>query len=173
VGVAAGLTEGTGDFEVVWFDAHPDLANTDETTSGYFDGSGVSMWNGECWKALLATVPGHKPLGLEKITYCGVRDMNQQQFEKLERSKAKVVYGIREGEMKRIDFAARLSEVLGEGDGGRRHDCLVNVDLDCLDDSIGKIKEYVAPGGLDETDLKRCLEIVAAEMTGYSDCRFV
>jgi arginase len=88
--------------------------------------------------------------------------MNQQQFEMLERSKAKVVYWIREGEMKRIDFAARLSEVLGEGDRGG-HDCLVNVDLDCLDDSIGKIKEYVAPGGLDETDLKRCLEIVGAK----------
>jgi arginase len=66
VGVAAGLTEGTGDFEVVWFDAHPDLANTDETTSGYFDGSGVSMWNGECWKALLATVPGINHLGWRK-----------------------------------------------------------------------------------------------------------
>jgi len=163
VGVVAGLTGRTEDFEVVWFDAHSDLANTDEMTSGYFDGSGVSMLNGESWKALLATVPGHRPLGLEKITYCGIRDLDERQFEKLDRSKAKVVYGKLKGDTKCTSFATRLGDILSQAARGKRHDCLVHVDLDCLDSSIGKINEYAAPGGLDEKDLLECLAVVAAK----------
>ena len=74
VGVAAGMSGHFQGHELVWFDAHSDLDSPDEATSGYFDGMGVSMLTGESWKALMATVPGHKPVPLEKVIFCGVRD---------------------------------------------------------------------------------------------------
>jgi len=162
VGVAAGLTATTDELEVVWFDAHSDLANTDETTSGYFDGMGVSMLNGESWKALTSTVPGHRAMGLDKITFCGVRNLSESQFQKLCQSKARVIYGNCNEDTEHINFAACLEEALSEGVSKAKLECLVHVDLDCLDISIGKINEYAAPGGLDENDLLRCLDVVAA-----------
>lgn len=161
VGVAAGLNQSNsfGDFDLVWFDAHSDLDSPDEHVSGYFDGMGVSMLTGESWKGMVETVPGWRPVPLEKVVFCGVRDVSEKQREKLERLDARVVYGGTTSK-EPIDFAGRLRDVL-DGESGRS--CLVHVDLDCLDSSIGKANEFAAPGGLSESDLLRCFEVVSRE----------
>lgn len=134
-------------------------------TSGYFDGSGVSMLSGESWKALMETVLGYQPLGLEKITFVGVRDLSYGQFEKLERSSARVVYGESKAttNKKRTNFAAGLDEVLNQVPEADARQCLVHVDLDCLDTSVGRVNEYAAPGGLHEEDLLNCLDVVVTK----------
>jgi len=63
IGVLAGLV--SEDPEMGWFDAHSDLDNAEETTSGSFDGMGAPMLTGKSWKTLMATVPKHRPLPLE------------------------------------------------------------------------------------------------------------
>ena len=157
VGVAAGMSGSVADYELIWFDAHSDLDTPDEATSGYFDGMGVSMLTGESWKALMATVPGYKPLPLGKVIFCGVRDLSDGQRMKLENSSARVVYGSTTG---RVKYAERLSEVLDRTGESR---CLVHIDVDCLDTSIGLANEYAAPGGLDESDLLDCLGVIFAK----------
>ena len=71
IGVAAGMSSRTQDSELVWFDAHSDLDSPDETISGYFDGMSVSMLTGESWRALMATVPEHQPVPLNRGIFCG------------------------------------------------------------------------------------------------------
>ena len=159
VGVAAGLNSrdpSKSPPEIIWFDAHSDYDTPDEAVSGYFDGMGVSMLSGESWKALMATVPGHRPLGMENFVFVGVRDLSDGQRRKLEGSEARVVYGgVAEGS--RRDFPGDLASVLGDGKDVK---CSVHVDLDCLDTEIGMANEYAASGGMSEEDLRECLEIV-------------
>ena len=156
-GVAAGMSSRTQDPELIWFDAHSDLDSPDEATSGYFDGMGVSMLTGESWRALIATIPSHRPVPLDKVIFCGVRDLSDGQRIKLERSPARVVYG---STSERVDYAGRLSELL---DKTSESSCLVHIDLDCLDTSIGIANEYAAPGGLLEYDLLNCLDVIFAK----------
>lgn len=158
IGVAAGMNSiYHQNPELVWFDAHSDLDSPDEATSGYFDGMGVSMLKGESWRALMATVPGHRPMALDKVIFCGVRDLSDGQEAKLRKSPARVVYG---SSTEHVDFAERLSELLDKTSEGP---CLVHVDLDCLDTSIGLANEYAALGGLDAKDLLDCLNVVSAK----------
>ena len=140
----------------MWFDAHSDLATPDETTSGYFDGMGVSMLKRTSWKALLETVPGYRLLGLEKVVFCGVRDLDERQFDKLEQLNARVVYGDQEASEE--GYAAEINELLRQDDS--KGSCVVHFDVDCLDTSIGTANEYVASGGLLEEDLAGCLDVV-------------
>ncbi len=157
IGVAAGMGSRFQHAELVWFDAHSDLDSPEEATSGYFDGMGVSMLTGESWRALMATVPGHRPVSLDRVVFCGVRDLSEGQKAKLERSPARVVYG---SSGVRVDFKGRLSEIL---DRTGESSCLVHVDLDCLDTSVGLANEYAAPGGLGAKDLVDCLDVVVAK----------
>jgi arginase len=161
VGVAAGLSGTNEGLEVVWFDAHSDLANPDETKSGYFDGMGTSMMSGESWKGLMAMIPGHRLISLKNFIFCGVRDLNEGQFRKLGESKARAVFGNRRGENQRIDYAIRLYEEFENLGRGDEKVYLVHVDLDCLDDSIGNVNEYASSGGLQKNDLLDCLDVVA------------
>lgn len=157
IGVAAGMSGSVQDPELIWFDAHSDLDSPDEATSGYLDGMGVSMLTGESWRALMATVPGHRPIPLDKVVFCGVRDLSVGQRTKLEKSSARVVYG---STTEQVDFAGRLSELL---DRMSERPCLVHVDLDCLDTSIGLANKYAAPGGLDANDLLDSLDVILAK----------
>ena len=157
VGVAAGMSGSDQAYELIWFDAHSDLDSPDEATSGYFDGMGVSMLTGESWRALMATVPGHKPVPLDKVIFCGVRDLSDGQRTKLEKSTARIIYG---STTQRVHYADRLRELL---DRTSESSCLVHIDLDCLDTSIGLANEYAAPGGLAESDLLECLDVIFAK----------
>ena len=153
VGVAAALEP--KNFGVVWFDAHSDLDTPDETVSGYFDGMGVSMLTGQSWLALMKTIPGHEPLPLRRVVYCGVRDLSEPQRKRLEDSLTPVVYG---GDGKVTNFPRELDEVTKELDFT---EAIIHIDMDCLDTTIGKANEYAAPGGLQEADLLGCLSVLS------------
>lgn len=157
IGVAAGLNHSRNPEvrDMIWFDAHSDFDAPDETMSGYFDGMGVSMLSGESWKALMATVPGHQPLMMNRFTFVGVRDVSGAQRRKLDETEARVIYGGKERSEK--DYPCELDRLLADGDG---RECSVHVDLDCLDTEIGMANEYAAPGGSSEEGLKGCLEVV-------------
>lgn len=160
VGTYAGL--GDPGIGVVWFDAHPDFNTPDEATGGYFDGMGVAILAGRCWHRLAASVPGFRPLPLDRLLYCGLRDFEPGQREQVER------HGIRAilGGTTPVDFAWELDRALA-GMPGR---ALMHLDLDCLDTAVGRANDYAAPGGLGTGDLQNCLlrlgmQIVPAGMT--------
>jgi len=159
VGVYAGLPDEPTD--VVWFDAHPDFNTPDEVTGGYFDGMGVATLAGQAWKKLAHSIPGFRPLGLDRLTYCGIRDFEPGQREKVEASKIRVVYG---DQPERIDhneisYATQLGEIL-DVDSRSGDSTVIHLDLDVLDTSVGHANEYAAPGGLSEAELTNCLHTV-------------
>lgn len=153
VGAYAGLGETASG--VVWFDAHLDFATPDEGTSGYFDSMGVATLAGQCWHRLAATVSGFQLLDLSKLVYCGIRDFEPGQREKVERHGIRAVYGSTE---RAVDFASELDAALA----GISRRVLVHLDLDCLDTSVGQANEYAAPGGLGADDLIACIARVRA-----------
>ena len=152
VGVAAGV--GDAQAGLLWFDAHSDFDTPDEHRSGYFDGMGVATLAGQCWHAMAATIPGFRPLELDRLVYCGIRDFEPGQREKVEAAGIRAVFGSVE---ERVDFASRLSQEIA---GRDLHRAMVHLDLDCLDTSVGRANDYASPGGLTAEDLDACVDVV-------------
>lgn len=152
-----GTHAGVGDAAagLVWFDAHPDFSTPDEATGGYFDGMGVAILAGQCWHRLAATVPGFQPLTLSRLLYCGIRDFEPGQREKVEAHGVRAIYGSTGAPP---DFAGALDAALADLPGR----VLVHLDLDSLDTSVGQANEYAAPGGLSADDLVACMTGVGA-----------
>ena len=151
VGVHACLNDASAG--VLWFDAHPDFDTPDEAISGYFDGMGIATLAGQCWRKLAASVAGHRPLDLAKLVYCGIRDFQPGQREKVEAHEIRSTYG---GDDRPTDFARELE---GQLTGFPARALIHLDDLDCLDTSLGRANEYAAPGGLLAEDLLRCLAV--------------
>ncbi|HEY0116915.1 MAG TPA: arginase family protein [Allosphingosinicella sp.] len=149
VGVSAGLQAPAA--ALIWFDAHPDFDTPDEHRSGYLDGMGVATLAGQCWHNLAATIPGFTPLDLDRLLYCGIRDFEPGQLEKVERAGIAAVVGKPEGGVVYVeDFRERIEALACR-------EAMIHLDVDCLDTSVGIANEYAAPGGLSEEDLLACL----------------
>lgn len=159
VGVAAGLaaSENLKQEEIgcVWFDAHDDYNTPDTVMSGYFDSMPIAMLAGQCWKGLLKTVPGHRPLDLQRLVHVAMRDVTEVERARVVEAGFDVVWGSTE---KKVDFAGELGGILK-----RKEKCptMVHLDLDSLDVSLGKVNKFSAPGGLLEADLDGCLRHVS------------
>jgi len=159
VGVYAGLPDKPTD--VVWFDAHPDFNTPDEMTSGYFDGMGVATLVGQAWKSLARSIPGFRPLSLDRLTYCGIRDFEPGQREKVEASGVSAVYGNQQQRLHHDEHSyGRQLGTLLDIDDRKRGPVVIHLDLDVLDTSVGHANEYAAPGGLSEAELATCLRTV-------------
>jgi arginase len=167
VGVAAGLW-GSDDLKgakdnalgCVWFDAHDDYNVPDSVVSGYFDSQGIAMMAGECWKALLETIPGFRPMMLQRVVHCGMRDVNDLERNRVEASDMAVVWG---GERNASAFASSLEhELVGRFGDGNDAATLVHVDLDVLDGTLGKANQFsTPPGGLLEEDVAGCMAAIS------------
>jgi arginase len=150
---------------VIWFDAHADFDDPDENTSGFFDVMALAMLTGRGWRALRATIPGHRPIPEPAVVLAGVRDLEPAQRERLAASAIHAVAG-------RIDpkaFDQALKKLASQASRIYLH-----VDLDSLDVSEAKANEYAAPGGPSEERLLECIRIVcqrfavsAAAITAY------
>lgn len=160
VGVVAGVSD--SDATLVWFDAHPDFDTPDEHRSGYFDGMGVATITGQCWRNLAATIAGFRPVELDRILYCGIRDFEPGQWEKIRAFGIRAARGSKEC---RTDYVKTLTSQLEELSFTR---AMVHLDLDCLDTTVGRANDYAAPGGLSADDLLRCLACVYAKMRPLS-----
>ncbi|KAK4237538.1 hypothetical protein C8A03DRAFT_44624 [Achaetomium macrosporum] len=162
VGVAAGLwasndLKGARDDALgcVWFDAHDDYNVPDTVVSGYFDSQGIAMMAGECWKALLDTVPGFRPTLLRRVIHCGMRDVNDLERSRVEASDMAVVWG---DPTRKVDFEAGLRNELHRVFGNEPPAAtLIHLDVDSLDSSLGKANQFACSGGLLKEDLLGCM----------------
>jgi arginase len=149
VGVWSGLDADSAG--LIWFDAHPDFDTPDEHRSGYLDGMGVATLTGQCWRNLAASIPGFRPFDLTRLLYCGIRDFDPGQREKVEAAGISAVMGSKE---EGADYAKDLERALG---GISFAEALIHLDVDCLDTSVGIANEYAAPGGMSVQELHDCL----------------
>ncbi|GME36288.1 Arginase protein [Neofusicoccum parvum] len=167
--VAAGLRgAGVDDLGFVWMDAHDDLDTPDTHVNGYLDAMAVSMMAGRSWKALMGTVPGHRPAALDRFVYAGLRDVSDGQRAAVEAAGVPVVWG---DAAAKTDFAGELAAVLARSRWGPTH---VHLDLDVLDESLGRVNEFPSPGGLYEEDLMACMSSIPenVEPTSLVVCSF-
>jgi len=159
-GVACGL--GLKDLGWIYFDAHDDMDTPSTNTNGYLDAMGLSMLGGESFHSLAKTIPGYVAHKYDKMIYCGLRDIEDSQKDTVRKAGAQVIWG---DAGKHVDFASRLSKALSENDYSP---ALVHLDLDVLDESIGKVNGYESPGGLQEDDLMQCMDLVPQKATPTS-----
>jgi arginase len=160
VGVACGL--GIKDLGFIYFDAHDDMDTPSTNMNGYFDAMGLSMLAGKSWHALTKTIPGYSPMIYDKMVYCGLRDISDEQRQTVFDTGAEVIWGDAE---KHVDFATELKRYLEHKNFSPT---LVHLDLDVLDQSMGKVNGYESPGGLHKDDLLNCMSLVPKKATPVS-----
>jgi len=159
VGVQAGINAARGSVPAcVWFDAHDDFNTPDVLSSGYLDSMPVAMLAGLCWNALLASIPGFKPLDLKSdFIHCSMRDVTDVERSRVEEAQFSVIWGSTD---KHVAFEAELQKTL---QNKKLFETMVHLDLDTLDTSVGKVNKFSAPGGLLEDDLEGCLGMIPRE----------
>lgn len=131
---------------VVWFDAHPDFSEPATTTSGYFDSMGLSVLTGSAWQAMLATVPGARPLPESTVILAGVRSFDSSEEARIKASRIRhlTCEELRAPE-RLIRAVSNLSpEITG---------LYVHIDLDALDSAVARVNVFSVPGGLDGAEL--------------------
>jgi arginase len=155
VGVVAGLGERRPG--VVWFDAHADFNVPETSPSGYFDGMGVAVLTGSAWQALLAGVPGARPLAESSVVLAGARDFDDAEVKRLADGDLVQVPPDRLAAGDELGAAVRSIDPAPTG-------LYVHVDLDVIDVAEAPVNRYSAPGGI---SAKRLESLVAGLLDGF------
>lgn len=165
-GIACGL--GIDDLGFIYFDAHDDMETPAWNTNGYLDAMGLSMLAGKSWEKLAKTIPGYKPFRYSKFLYCGLRDICNESRQTVAESGADVIWG--DANVK-VDFASKLQDQLKAKDYSP---ALVHLDLDVLDEKVGKVNGFESAGGLTEADLVDSLALLPRYVapTSLTVCSF-
>ncbi|KAF2652428.1 Arginase/deacetylase [Lophiostoma macrostomum CBS 122681] len=171
VGIACGFgcAEDQG---FVYFDAHDDMDTPRTKMSGYFDAMGMGFLAGKGFEALTETIPGFRPMRYDhgRLLYVGLRDQTDVQRQYVKEAGPDVIWG---GSEKKVDFPGELEKRLEKSDG-RYKKRLVHLDLDVLDEGVGKVNGYESPGGLSEEELVKCFELIPLKVipASLSVCSF-
>ncbi|WAO96101.1 hypothetical protein NCS54_01376300 [Fusarium falciforme] len=148
---------------VLWLDAHDDLDTPSTHENGYLDAMAASMLTGTSWHTLMKTVPGHQPVDVKQVIYCGLRDVSELQTKTIKEAGVDVVWGKAD---ERVDFTAGLAAILD-----RRRDVQyahVHLDLDVLDESLGRVNEFPSPGGYLPEDLMDLMQMIPTKVNPTS-----
>lgn len=151
LGTLAGA--GGADLGVVWFDAHSDFDDPNESISGFLDAMGLAMLTGRGWSALRATIPGLTAVDEAHVVLAGVRDLEPHQRTRLQRSQLRAVPGAIDHD----SFADAIAALAGQVPR-----VYVHVDLDALDASEARANEYAANGGPRLEHLLECIALCSA-----------
>jgi arginase len=153
VGTVAGV--GAADLGILWFDAHGDLNTPETTETGFFDGMGLAMTTGRCWKAMLATVPGFEPVVDAHIVHVGSRALDAAEVAMLDRSAIRLIPAP-ETDSGRVQesIASALRDLRRRV--GRIY---VHVDVDVLDTGEARPNHLAVPGGLGLAAVEEAIDL--------------
>ncbi len=143
---------------VLWFDAHGDLNTPDTTTSGFLDGMAAATLTGRCWRELVATIPGFRPLHDLNLLLIGARDLDRPEsalasavgIARLDSDELRS-HGTRAAVRKRL---ARMSQSADT--------FYLHVDLDVLDPDVAPVSAFSTPGGLTPGEVVEAAAAAAA-----------
>lgn len=159
IGTLGGLREEVG---VVWFDCHGDFNTPETTVGGFLDGMSIAMVTGRCWKNLLASVPGFKPVREDMIVLIGARDFDHEEAKNLSHSTIQLI----------------TTEILKQDNLDEHFPPMekiyLHIDLDVIDPQYVQVNSYSREGGLSPDDLyhlvdriKKKYSILAVAFTAY------
>lgn len=172
LGTLAGLAAaGMGDVGVVWLDAHGEFNTPETTTSGFLDGMGLAAITGRCWRALAATVPGHRAVADDHVLLAGVRTLDPAEGAAIAASRIGMLRGESIAEEGLAVALVPALETLAR----RVRRVYLHLDLDVLDPVVGRANGYATPaGGLTRGELVEAVrhvtsrfELVAAGLASY------
>ncbi|RBR26196.1 uncharacterized protein FIESC28_00979 [Fusarium coffeatum] len=167
VGTIAGLNQENligSKHGVLWLDAHDDLDTPSTHENGYLDAMAASMLVGTSWHQLMKTVPGHRPVNVKQVIYCGLRDVSELQAQTIEKAEVDVVWGKTD---KKVNFTTDLAQILDRR-RGEIEDVHVHLDLDVLDESLGRANEFPSPGGYLPEDLLGVMQMIPTKVNPTS-----
>jgi len=156
---------------IIWFNAHGDFNTPETTVSGYFDGMSLAIATGHCYRDLWSQVGNSTPVSEAHTLLVGVRDLDLQEGENLNRSHIHVasVESV-QGAGRTADFAPQLDEL-----AAHVHDIYLHLDLDVLDPQESPGSTYPTPGGPSMQEVEQALRMIvkrlhvkAAALTAYN-----
>jgi arginase len=147
----------------LWLDAHDDLDTPSTHENGYLDAMAASMMTGTSWHMLMKTVPGHEPLDVKRVVWCGLRDCSETQIKTVKEAGVDVVWGKAD---EKVDFTAGLATILDRRDDIK--DAHIHLDLDVLDESLGRVNEFPSPGGFLPEDLMGLMQMIPQKVNPTS-----
>lgn len=159
VGTIAGLD--IDRLGIIWFDAHGDFNTPETTTTGFLDGMGLAMASGRCWKTLLDTIPGFKPVADNRIIHIGSRDLDDQEKKMLSRAEIPLVVA-------ETHHQATLTTGLNDAIGTlKAHSEVIylHIDMDVLDTGRGQPNHLAVPGGLPPEMVETAIGMIKADFT--------
>jgi len=165
VGVVAGLDEPAPG--VVWFDAHADFNEPATSISGYMDGMGLAIMTGGAWQAMLAAVPGARPVPESSVVLAGARAFDPPEEVRL--AAARIVQ-ITPDRLRTPGALVEAVAAIAPAITG----LYVHLDLDVLDASAATVNVYSSPDGPDGdqldalvAELMRAFPVRAVSLTAY------
>lgn len=158
IGVINGIN--AADVGIIWFDAHGDCETPETTTSGFFDGMGISMLTGHCWHNMLAPINGYLPVPEKKIVLIGARDLSEHERSFIEKAGIRYVT-VRDAKEQATQVITRSIAQLKEQGVQKLH---LHVDVDVLDPAVAVANSYAVPGGLDKESLFDIIEQFSNEL---------
>jgi arginase len=156
LGTLAGLDpSGLG---MIWLDAHGDFNTPETSESGFFDGMGMSIATGHCWKKIAATIPGFRPVSDSNVVHVGGRDFDPQESELLGRSGVQVITA-------ELIRKTGLQEAVGQALDTLRmrvDKVYLHIDLDVLDPEQTPANEYSSrvPNGLTTEEVEEAIQLI-------------
>ncbi|HET6528195.1 MAG TPA: arginase family protein [Balneolaceae bacterium] len=142
---------------VVWFDAHADFNTPDTSSSGFFDGMGLSILTGNSWKAWRKTLPGFTPIDEQNVILMGARDLDAEERNLLNSSRVTSipVSGIRNNPKATLSRPLQfLSQHCDE--------LYIHIDLDVFDPSELRANEFYVENGMLLSEVKEILKEICA-----------
>ncbi|GKU08250.1 arginase family protein [Fusarium langsethiae] len=165
-GTLAGLNQhrsGGSQPGALWLDAHDDLDDPSIHENGYLDAMAASMMTGGSWHTLMKSVPGHEPLDVKRVIWCGLRDCTEIQIKGIKDAGVDVVWGKAD---EKVDFTAGLTAVLDRRDDIK--DAHIHLDLDVLDQSLGRVNDFSSAGGFFPEDLTGLMKMIPQKVNPTS-----
>lgn len=89
LGTLAGIDQ--NEVGIVWFDAHGDFNTPETTITGFLDGMGLAMTTGHCWRSMVSTIPGFRPIPEPHVLLIGARDLDPEEERRFEQSEIEVI----------------------------------------------------------------------------------
>ena len=165
LGTIAGI--GQDPLGIVWLDAHGDFNTPETTLTGFLDGMGLAMAAGICWKTLVETIPGFRPVSGKNIVHIGGRDLDREEEKLMEQSGVVLIPAPESNELAVADAFEKLHKNVNQ--------IYLHIDIDVLDTGEARANSFAAAGGLLLEDViniiaiaREKFEVCAAAITSFA-----
>jgi arginase len=146
---------------VVWFDAHGDFNTPDTSPTGYLDGMCLATAAGLGWKLMARSLPGFRPLMVDRILHAGGRDFDPEEACLMDEKGVPVV----SAQQIHASGARRSLEPALDMLQSQVQDIYLHFDVDVFDPEMAPGNHYAVPGGLHPAQVREAFTMLRERFT--------